>query len=271
MRYLFKYWDNLRKALTHSYLMLFLDYDGTLTPIVDKPNMANLSVRSKKLLKKLSKNCGCKLAIISGRALSEIKRMIGIKNIIYVGNHGLEIYGPKIKFINLTPLPYRAILKVIKNDLNRKISLIKNAFVEDKGFSLSLHYRLVNKRDVPWLKNTFHETLRFYVVNKKIKIKTGKKVFEIRPPRLWDKGKAALWLLGQEDRLEKGKEILPIYIGDDKTDEDAFKALKNKGLTITVGRSTSSGAKYYLKDTKEVIMFLNRILKLKEGMDICPN
>lgn len=251
--------------------MLFLDYDGTLAPIVDKPNRAVISRENKELLKKLSKNHGCKLAIISGRALPEIKRMVGIKNIIYAGNHGLEIEGPKIKFRNPVLPRHRTILKQIKNDLNRKISLIKNAFVEDKGLSLSLHYRLVDRRDMQLLKSRFHQALAFYALNKKINIRTGKKVFEIRPPVEWDKGRAVSWILAQQSRVEKRNKGFPIYIGDDNTDEDAFRVLRSKGLTVSVGRPKTSCAKYYLKDSKEVTRFLHRILKLKKGVRLCPN
>jgi trehalose 6-phosphate phosphatase len=259
MKNLFRHWDNLQKELSGKYIMLFLDYDGTLTPIVDRPEKASIAKEVKDLLGKLSKSPRCKLAIISGRALKDIKNIIGLKEIIYSGNHGLEIEGPKIKFEPLVSPGYKMILEHIKNDLRQKISSIRGAFVEDKGLSLSLHYRLVDKKQIPQIKTIFHEITILYLVRNKIKIKAGKMVLEVRPPAEWDKGKVVLWLLTRQVFATQKGRILPIYIGDDATDEDAFKALKNRGLTVFVGEPKQSYAKYYLKNTKEVIDFLRRI------------
>jgi trehalose-phosphatase len=142
--------------------MLFLDYDGTLTPIVSTPEKAAIPKQIKGLLAKLSKDPRYKLAIISGRALKDIIKIIGLKGIIYSGNHGLEIEGPKIKF--KTPLSpgYMTILKKIKGDLKRRLSSIKGIFLENKGLSLSLHYRLVDKKKIPQVKTVFHESIIFY-------------------------------------------------------------------------------------------------------------
>ncbi|MDD5005391.1 MAG: trehalose-phosphatase [Candidatus Omnitrophica bacterium] len=262
MKNLFRHWDNLEKELSNKYIMLFLDYDGTLTPIVSTPEKAFISREVKELLIGLSKSPKCKLAIISGRALKDIKNIIGLKNIIYSGNHGLEIEGPKIKFEPLVSPKYRMILRHIKNNLQQKISYIRGAFVEDKGFSLSLHYRLVDKKQIPQIKTIFHETVISYLVCNKIKIKPGKMVLEIRPPIKWDKGRVVLWLLTRQIFAAQKGMVFPIYIGDDATDEDAFKALKNKGLTIFVGKPKESYAQYYLKNPKEVVGFLRRISEI---------
>jgi trehalose-phosphatase len=269
MKNLFRHWDNLKKELSDKYIMLFLDYDGTLTPIVSMPDKAFISQEVKELLNKLSKSPKCKLAIISGRALKDIKNIIGLKGNIYSGNHGLEIEGPKIKFEPLVSLRYKAILEQIKNGLNKKLSFINGAFVEDKGLSLSLHYRLVDKEDIPQVKTIFHETIILYLVRNKIKIKTGKMVLEVRPPSEWDKGKIVLWLLARQKFAVKDKNFVPIYIGDDKTDEDAFKVLKNKGITVFVGEPKSSYAQYYLGDSNEVKEFLKRILVMQTDKSIC--
>lgn len=189
MEYLFKHWDRLKEELSNRYIMLFLDYDGTLTLIVETPEKAILREETKGLLKKLSNSPRLKLAFISGRTLEDIKNKVGLKNVIYSGNHGLELEGPKIKFELLVSPRYKMILGHIKNDLQQKISSIRGAFVEDKGLSLSLHYRLVDKKNIPQVKTIFHETIILYLVRNKIKIKTGKMVLEVRPPSEWDKGK----------------------------------------------------------------------------------
>ena len=147
--------------------------------------------------------------------------------------------------------------------MEQKISYIRGAFVEDKGLSLSLHYRLVDKKQVPQIKTIFHEAVILYLVRNKIKIKPGKMVLEVRPPAEWDKGKVVLWLLARRNFISGEKNVLPVYIGDDITDEDAFRALKRKGLTVFVGEPGDSKADYYLKNTEEVVKFLRLISDLK--------
>ena len=262
MKYIFEDRNKLKSTLFGKIIVLFLDYDGTLTPIVETPDKAVLSLENKNLLKKLIRNPKCKLAIISGRALKDLKKMVNIANIVYVGNHGLEIEGPMIKFESPVSLRYKRILEHIKDDLQRKLSAIKGAFVEDKGLSLSIHYRLADRDQVPKIKTILHEATILYTVRDKIKISMGKEVFEIRPALGWDKGKVVLWLLARWQFALLDKDILPIYLGDDVTDEDAFGVLRNKGITIFVGEPKKSKAQYYLKNTQEVKYFLKRIAQV---------
>lgn len=263
MRSILREWRKLKDRVSERSVFLFLDYDGTLTPIVGTPEKAIISRAVRTLLHELSRSPRCTLAIISGRALKDIRNIIGLKGIIYSGNHGLEIAGPKIAFEPMAPSGYRAILERIKRDLNKKLSSINGAFVEDKGLSLSLHFRLAQKKDIPLVKTIFHETIILYLVKNKIKVKIGKMVLEARPPLEWDKGRVVLWLLARQQFISGKNALLPIYIGDDVTDEDAFKALRKKGLTIAVGGPRHSMAQYYLKDTGEVTKFLRLMLALQ--------
>ncbi len=262
MKNLFKYWDNFKKELSNKYIMLFLDYDGTIVPIVDEPDKAVVSKETKNLLAELLKLCGFRLIIISGRGLKYIKNKIGLKDIIYIGNHGFEIEGPNINFKKPVSIRYKTILKKIKNELKRKVAYVKGVFIEDKGLSLSLHYRMVDKKEVHLVKNIFCEITNSYLLKNSIKVKNGKKLLEVRPVEDWDKGKAVLWLLSRRKFILKDDKILPIYIGDDITDEDAFKALKNQGTSIFVGRPKKSYANFYLKNTEEVKKFLVKVLRL---------
>ncbi len=262
MRYLFGHWEEVERKLGKRPVFIFLDYDGTLTPIVQTPEKAFLPKDAKGLLEKISQVPGLKLAFISGRSLKDIKEKIGLKQAIYSGNHGLEIEGPKLRFETPVSARYKKILGQLKSDLGKKIADVKGAFVEDKGLSLALHFRLVKRSEVSRLKSAFHEAVNFCLAKNWIKIKEGKKVLEVRPVLEWDKGKVVLWLLSREKfrRLD----TLPVYIGDDATDEDAFGALKRMGLTIFVGLPKRSLVQYYLKDTGEVHEFLKRILKMQE-------
>jgi len=269
MEHLFFQLNKLKDVLKNKFIFLFLDYDGTLTPIAQSPDKAIIPREAMETLRALSKNPNCKVAIISGRALKDIKNKIGLERMIYAGNHGMEIDGPKIKFKIPVSMGYMTILKKIKAILKKKLSKIKGAIIEDKGLTLSVHYRLVDAKDAWLVKTIFHETLAYYIVSDKIKIRPGKKVLEIRPPLEWDKGKIVLWLLARRKFILNEEPCIPIYIGDDITDEDAFRVLKNIGLTVFVGGPGSSHAKYYLKNTQEVAEFLGQILKIKTDEGIC--
>lgn len=270
MRHLLDKPERLREKLKDKSILLFLDYDGTITPIVNRPEMAALSIETKGLLRRLSELKNLKIVIISGRSLEDLKRCVGIKDIIYVGNHGLEIEGPKIRFKSPVSPEFRTILDEIKERLVRALSSIGGIFVEDKALTLSLHYRLAKKKAESKIKSIFRLVTKPYLAKKSIHITGAKMAFEIRPPIRWDKGKVTLWLLARQRFIVKEEGLIPIYIGDDITDEDAFKALEGKGLTIFVGRPSSTSAKYYLNNTDEVSEFLKRLFAIVKG-DICPN
>ena len=261
MEYLFDKWDDVRKRIAGKPLFIFLDFDGTLAPIVERPEAASLPAETKELLRKLSAEPRFKLAFISGRSLADVKEKVGLKNVIYSGNHGLEIEGPKIKFEPLVSAGYKTLMRGIKSELAKGIAAIKGALLEDKGLSLSLHYRLVAPRQLLDLRMIFRDAIAPHRLKGKIKVNKGKKVFEVRPAMEWDKGKIVLWLLARESFAAGEKEIVPVYLGDDLTDEDVFRALKNKGLTVLVGNGRPSAAAYYVKDHRQVQRFLKMLLE----------
>lgn len=244
--------------------ILMLDFDGTLTPIVQSPKEAKLSKEMKNLLLKLSKTRGFYLAIISGRSLEDLKKKVNLKNIIYGGNHGLEgeIFGEKYLF----PVPSKVLwtLEKIQERLNQITGKFKGTFVEDKALTLSFHYRLADKQQTPEIKLLINQTLKPYITDRSVSAIAGKKVVDIIPNVNWNKGHfAALIIKKITDRMKAHP--VAIVIGDDTTDEDLFQILKN-GVTISeacknfvfikVGKNHKSDAKYSLKNTKEVFTFL---------------
>jgi len=209
------------------------------------------------LLLALSKTPRCKLAIISGRSLKNISGVVGFNNIIYGGNHGLELKGPGIRFKSPVSKKHKAILQKINRDFHRKLTPIKGALIENKGLSLTVHYRLVTPKQIPLVKTIFRQITAPHLRRNEIRVRPGKMVIEAIPPVDWNKGKAVQWL------LRKGEHFaFPVYIGDDRTDEDAFKLLKKSGLTVFVGKSQKSNAEYFVKDTAEVLKFLRLIIKI---------
>lgn len=241
---------------TSPHIFLFFDYDGTLTPIVSRPEDAKITSAAKSLIKEIQKDPRFSVSIISGRSLKDIKKMVGIKDLIYAGNHGLEIeYAGRV----LKPGEKSGsgkFLRKIRLSLEKEIRHIKGAMVEDKGLTLSVHFRLVEPSCKGTVKNIFAKIVRPYVLSGKLKASSGKMVLEARPGIDWHKGKAVLYL------LKKRKRALPIYVGDDNTDMDAFCAIKKSGISVFVGRPKKSiCADYFLKDSKDVERFIKRLLK----------
>jgi trehalose 6-phosphate phosphatase len=253
-------WDSIIQPWAGKSIILLLDYDGTLTPIASSPSEAVLSQENKELIKLLVKIPGLVVVIISGRSLADVKEMVGIEGIIYIGNHGWEIEGPSMNFESLVPLEVSSMMKKIKYELITQLSGIPGAFVEDKGVTLSVHYRLVAETEEFLVRRIFDYICMPYRRQQMIKVSAGKKVLELRPPIEWDKGKAALWLLRKQEILKGKGNVLPVYIGDDSTDQDAFEALKDKGITIFVGTPKLSSAQYSLAGPSEVTELLKHIV-----------
>lgn len=262
MKHLLDNWDEVQKKIEGKVVILCLDYDGTLTPIVAMPDDALLPIENKSILESLAKNPLCLLAIVSGRALADVKEKVNIKNIMYIGNHGLEIDGPQLHFKSLASLQEKVSLDRLKNELDKGLSSIEGVWIEDKGLTLSVHYRKVHEADEPLVKKIFQKICSPYVIEKRIRITEGKKVLEIRPPIEWDKGNALLWLLTKErlahEPEHRSADVVPIFIGDDVTDEDALAAIAGKGVGVVVGEGSHSKAEYFLNNTHEVTAFLKR-------------
>jgi len=262
MQYLFDAWDSISRRLKSADNILFLaDYDGTLTPIVDKPELAVLSHETRNLLRLLAKNHRYTVGIISGRALADLKNKVGIEGIIYAGNHGLEIEGFGTSFFEPIAEEMRPFLHMLNQALSVTLRGIKGVFVENKGLTLSVHYRMVDRMEEMKVDNVFKRITDPLHITGKIRITQGKKVYEIRPPVDWNKGKAISWLIAKlKDSSRKGR-ILPIYLGDDLTDEDGFKMInKKRGISIFIGaEGNPSEAQYFLKSPEEVAKFLNML------------
>lgn len=253
--------QNIDKALkSGGRIFLFLDYDGTLTAIVKDPLAAHLNPTTKKLLRQLSKKKNLVLGIISGRSLADIKKRVGVNNILYAGNHGLELLFKGKKTYTQEALLKQCLptLNLAKRDLKRVLAGTKGVVFEDKGIIFAVHYRKV-KKDLDRIRSIFKKIASPYLKNGKLKITTGKKVLEIRPNIPIDKFDAVNFF---QKQLKKKANEITIFIGDDLTDEDVFKRLGKSDLGVRVGRKQNSFAKYFLKNPQEVEKLLIRILKV---------
>ena len=265
MEHLLSAWPRVSKQLrSASHILLLLDYDGTLTPIVGRPELANLPAGMRRLLQALARQQRLTLAIISGRALVDIKEKVGIRGIIYAGNHGLEIEGPGISFVSPLAEEFKPLLRRMHHELSQALGTIKGVLVEDKGLTLSVHYRQVADDKSTEVKDVFERVTGGAATLGKIRITSGKKVYEIRPAVAWDKGKVVKIVMEKCGGGGRKSGLLPIYIGDDLTDEDAFRAIENYvgGISVFVGDGDSpTSARYFLQSPDEVAKFLSLMLE----------
>ncbi len=240
---------------------LFLDYDGTLTPIVSQPEDALLADGMRRVLRELAGLCT--VAIVSGRDRADVEPLVALEGLVYAGSHGFDIQGPT--GLRMEHEGGRACLPALERaetELRSVLEAIKGARVERKRFAIANHYRNVAQTDVPKVERVVRDVAARHPT---LRISHGKKVFELRPDIDWDKGRAVLWLLQTLD-LEDSR-TLPFYLGDDVTDEDAFLALSDCGVGVLVGSpSYLTHATYSLRDTDEVRQFLERMVRtLKDG------
>lgn len=262
MQYLFDVWDRISHRLKSAdHILLLTDYDGTLTPIVDRPELATLPQETRKLLWALAKNRRYTVGVVSGRTLSDLKSKMRLDGIIYAGNHGLEIEGFGSSFLEPIAEQMRPFLHMLNQALSVTLRGIKGVFIEDKGLTLSVHYRMVDETEEGKVKDAFGRITDPLHFTGRIRITRGKKVYEIRPPVDWDKGKAIAWLIAKCEASRRKGRVLPIYLGDDLTDEDGFKLIeKNDGISIFVGVDRfQSVARYFLSSPEEVTQFLRML------------
>lgn len=266
MQYLFQAWESCASILkAASHILLLSDYDGTLTPIVSRPEEAILSSAVRDKLKALAGRSGFSVGIISGRPISEVKALVGLDGVYYAGNHGLEIEGPALDFIHPIAKIAQLEMKRLARQLSAGLADIQGIIVEDKGLSLSVHYRLVKEKEEKVAADIFRWITSPLTSKGKVRLTSGKKVWEVRPPIDWNKGKAVETIRRGLEAIINGKQMHLIYLGDDTTDEDAFRVVNYPdGYSIFVGRENpSSQASYFLNSPAEVESFLSRLLELK--------
>jgi len=247
IRYFFEH----LKEVPGEDVFLFLDFDGTLAPIVSKPEDAAISEETRGLLQDMLMRFP--IAIISGRELKDVKQRVDIQGFLYAGNHGAEVWdGENIVFGGTMD---HALLEKIHGKLKDALAGINGVIVEDKRYSLSVHYRLVEEEDMGELHRLFWSVIERYEDN--FRITSGSKVMEVRPKGIWHKGEVVLWLA---QKFGKGKTL--IYVGDDITDIDAFRAMRDSGIAVSIGANPE--ADYYLRDQEEINDFLRYFLRLAD-------
>ena len=241
-------------------LVVFLDYDGTLTPIAERPELATMTEDMRCTLKSLAKHCV--VAIISGRDRSDVERLVRLDSLFYAGSHGFDIAGPHGQhFRHEEGSRFLPEIDRAEKALTERLRGVKGALIERKKYSVAVHYRLVSPEQLGEIQEAVDAALSEHPI---LRQQEGKKVYELQPRIDWDKGKAVLWLFRALE-LEP-RTALPLYLGDDVTDEDAFRALVGIGIGIFVGaHARSTAARYSLNNPSEVQKFLVRLIALLEN------
>jgi len=228
---------------------LFLDFDGTLTPIVEDPDLAQLSDAVREALRRIADRESIVTSVISGRAVEDLYVRVRVDNLIYSGNHGLEIFGRGLRFVEPEADARRGELRRLTEQLAGRLGHIPGVLVEDKGLTTSIHVRQASDDDVPAVEQAVRASVA--AAGAFFRLNTGREVFEIVPRTGWHKGAAVQWILSHLST----DGLLPIYLGDDSSDEDAFAVLKD-GVTVRVGGPLATCAKYSVPGPAEVYRFL---------------
>lgn len=236
---------------------LFFDYDGTLTPIVKRPELAFMAEEMRETVANLAKLCP--VAVVSGRDRADVEQFVQLKTIFYAGSHGFDIAGPDGQRMQQRQgEAFVPLLRKAEADVRQGLGDMEGALVESKKYAFAIHYRLVSPADKERLDQVVDEVAGRYAELRK---KGGKMVYEILPDLDWDKGKAVNWLIEALDLDHP--DVLPFYLGDDLTDEDAFAVLQQKGIGILVAdEPKQTKATYVLRDVDEVKVFLDRLTGL---------
>ncbi|CAD5184298.1 probable trehalose-phosphate phosphatase 6 [Musa acuminata AAA Group] len=260
--------EQITSATKGKQIVMFLDYDGTLSPIVDDPDSAFMSDTMRAAVKKVARLFPT--AIVSGRCRSRVYEFVRLTELYYAGSHGMDIkvpkgtrYTKKKKAVLFQPASeFLPLMNEIHKALLETTRSIPGAKVENNKFCVSVHFRCVDETCWGVLVEQVVSLLKSHP---ELRLTQGRKVLEIRPTIKWDKGKALEFLL-KSLGFADNKNVVPIYIGDDHTDEDAFKVLRDRGQGIGILVSEypkDTNASYSLKEPYEVMEFLLHLVEWK--------
>ncbi|MCO5560078.1 hypothetical protein L7F22_013684 [Adiantum nelumboides] len=285
--------DQIVEVAKGKQIVMFLDYDGTLSPIVKDPERAFMSDAMRNTVKSLA-SC-FPTAIISGRCREKVFELVGLSELFYAGSHGMDIMGPAqgcngikasgekaydgIKasgekaydgkgneVVLFQPAKeFKATMDKVFIVLEEIVRRVNGAKIDHNKFSVSVHFRCVQEEDWAVLAEEVQAAMQFFP---SLCVTQGRKVLEVRPSIAWDKGKALEYLLNSLG-LEGRSDTFPVYIGDDRTDEDAFKVLnkQNHGLGILVSTAVKeTNAQSSLRDPSEVLEFLQRLVSWQQTL-----
>ena len=249
----------LAAGLTARQPAVFFDFDGTLSEIVDDPDSARPAAGAGEALQKLAAHCP--VAVLSGRDLADVTERVGLPGIWYAGSHGFELTAPDgTHHQNEAAAAAIPVLERVAARLRDQLGSIPGVVVEHKRFGVAVHYRNAARDRV----GEVAAAVRAAGQRDGLRVTTGREVIELRPDIDWDKGKTLRWVIDHLHHAGSGS-LMPIYLGDDITDEDAFDAVRHDGVPIVV-RHTDDGdrataALFALDNPARVTEFTDRLAR----------
>jgi trehalose 6-phosphate phosphatase len=245
-------------VVTGQHPAVFFDFDGTLSDIVENPNSARLVDGAADALTSLTAHCP--VAILSGRDLADVRQRIGLPGIWYAGSHGFELTGPDgAHHQNAEAAASIPVLAEAGAALADQLGNLPGVVVENKRFGVAVHYRNAPRDQV----GEVAAAVRRAGQRTSLRVTTGREVIELRPNVNWDKGKTLRWVIDHIRSDEQPGPLLPIYLGDDITDEDAFDAVRNDGIGIVVRHGDdgdrATAARYALDNPDRAREFTERL------------
>ncbi|MBE0416899.1 MAG: trehalose-phosphatase [Coriobacteriia bacterium] len=250
-------WRDAEEALDGREPAVFLDYDGTLTPIVERPEDALLAPEMRERIRHLADRC--LVVVVSGRDVGFVVEQVALDTVLYLGSHGFDVVVPEGRELRQERLgefeAFLGPLEAAEAEITAAVAAVAGARIERKKYAIAVHYRQVAEEDIPEVEVAVDEVLARHGELRKT---GGKKVFELRPDIDWDKGRALLWVL--EALGMDGDGYAPVYVGDDLTDEDAFAVVRGRGLAVVVGsEDRPTLAEFHVPDTDAAGEVLERL------------
>ena len=220
----------LGRFLEDHPLALFVDYDGTLTPLVDHPSQAKLKKPVRAAIEAIVARSDASVTVVSGRSLEDLRKLVPVQGVAYAANHGLDIDGPRLDRFRHEDLP---VFERKTHELAESLQdlAVAGAWVEEKGATLTYHFRAVDDEAQDHLAGE----ARGRILAAGFQARDAHCAIEARPPIAWDKGHAVHFVLRNRYGPAWSESVRVIYLGDDQTDEDAFRVLSGLGITFRVG------------------------------------
>ena len=258
MAHLLNVWPAVFSRLREAEgVLLLFDYDGTLTPIVSRPEEALLPDDVRSCLELLAAKPGYVVGIVSGRSIDDLLVLANIPGLVHAGNHGMEIRGAGLNYIHPGAVAAREILDKVQIELSGRLAHIPGIIVEHKGLTLTVHFRSVQLAQAEEVQAIADSVALPYVESGELGLTRGKMVVEVRPAIPWNKGSAI-----EKIRRECGSLPFPVYFGDDRTDEDGFAVVQEMGgIAVFVGSARQGTvALHQLDSPREVADTLQLLL-----------
>jgi len=249
--------SELERRRDGRHLLLLFDFDGTLTPFKPDPESVFLEDDVRALLAGLALRPNATVGIISGRRLPDLEKRLKIPGDVYVaGFHGLEIHAPGETFMHPDAAAATDTMRVIAEAMRGHLTTLPGVFIEDKVFSVALHYREAEPAVRLVAQSRFMDIAREHVDSGRLRVLPGACVVELLPGASWHKGSALQWIRERIEGLHGP--TFTVYVGDDVTDEDAFRAVGPDGMTISAS-DRASGAEFFVNGPDGVKRLLHSL------------